>query len=402
MDVAVEPYHQMTYTLIGINYRQADVAYRSFFYLNPEQIQELYVQAKSASLSDLYILSTCNRTELYALCQSPTDLLALLFSVLPCEYRANFEKNGYMKRGQEAVLHLFRVTSGLDSQILGDYEIVGQVKTAFQQAKTMGAQYSAFGERVLNTALEAAKRVRSNTHISEGTVSVSMAAVQSIVKQYPENYREKQVLLIGFGDIARNTYIYLREFGVPNIRIANRSPEKITATYPELHGYSLSELPELCSSSDIIISATAANEYLIKAELLFKKGHYLLIDLGLPANIDPKLAEEEDIILKNLDEISRILDATKQKRAEEVPKAEKILQAILQELLVWIHERKQMALLKGIKNRLLSLDEQILRQGSEKIAQEHINELARCFRKHQDFKGCSVIATYQKYLYGRE
>lgn len=393
MDRAIEPYHQMTYTVIGINYKQVNVANRGIYHLSLEQIQELFQKARYHSVSDLYILATCNRTEIYALCQRPSDLLDLLFLVLDAKYRKDFEDLGYLKRGKDAVLHLFRVSAGLDSQILGDYEIVGQVKTAFQQAKNWGCIYSSFGERVLNMALEGAKKVRTNTDISSGTLSVSMAAVQSIVKEYPINYQEKRILLVGFGDIGKNIYGYLQDFGIKQIKVVNRSPEKVSIIYPEAQVYNLSLLTKLLPEADIIITATASKEPLLKLGMLSENQQYLLIDLSLPANIEQTLANLKGIKLKQLDEISRILDATKQKRYEELPKAEAILQEHLDEFLVWVHERKQMSLLKGIKARLLALDK-------KKDAQKHINELALSFRKQQSFKGCSVIATYQRYLYG--
>src|SRR5215211_4251267 len=186
--------------IAGINYKKSDASIRGQYAINGEQYASLMQQAAGAGLNELFVLSTCNRTEIYGFAQSSDQLVDLLCAQTAGD-AATFKKLSYIKSGSNAIEHLFNVAAGLDSQILGDYEIIGQIKTATKFAKKHGF-IGAFMERLINSVLQSSKLVKNNTELSGGTVSVSFAAVQYIRSRVTD-IRSKNILLLGVGKIGR-------------------------------------------------------------------------------------------------------------------------------------------------------------------------------------------------------
>src|SRR4051812_22533938 len=188
--------------IAGINYKKTDASVRGLFAINTDHYTSLLEKASVQNLSELFVLSTCNRTEIYGLANNADELIDLLCSETSGSVET-FKELAYAKCGLDAVEHLFNVAAGLDSQILGDYEIVGQIKQAAKFSKEKGF-IKTFLERLINTVLQASKAIRSQTELSSGTVSVSFAAVQ-FLRETVLKAANKKIVLLGTGKIGRNT-----------------------------------------------------------------------------------------------------------------------------------------------------------------------------------------------------
>ena len=187
---------------IGLSYKKADADMRGKFSLDSLSKSNLLAQAKQAGIESLLVTSTCNRTEIYGFAEHPYQLIKLL-----CENSngtvEDFQKVAYVFKNKEAISHLFKVGTGLDSQILGDFEIISQIKIAFTASKSFGL-INTFMERLVNAVIQASKKIKTDTNISSGATSVSFASVQYILKNV-ENIINKNILLFGTGKIGRNT-----------------------------------------------------------------------------------------------------------------------------------------------------------------------------------------------------
>ncbi|TAL48295.1 MAG: glutamyl-tRNA reductase, partial [Chitinophagaceae bacterium] len=242
--------------IAGINYKKTDAAARGKFAINKEQYRNLLLLAQQYNVNEFFVLSTCNRTEIYGFAENVLTLCRLLCTQTQGSID-DFSNMAYVKKGAEAIEHLFIVSAGLDSQILGDYEIVGQLKTAVKLSKEHKF-INLFTERLVNTALQASKNIKTNTELSGGTVSVSFAAVQYIRERIAD-ISIKKILVLGTGKIGRNTCKNLVDYlGTKNITLINRTEEKAISLAEELGLQSapLEELPQHIAASDIILTAT--------------------------------------------------------------------------------------------------------------------------------------------------
>jgi glutamyl-tRNA reductase len=340
------------FCVAGINYRKAHAVMRGLFAVNNEQYASLLFLASSYGMNEVFVLSTCNRTEIYGFTDNSDDLISLLCSQTKGDAET-FRKSAYIKRGEEAIEHIFSVGAGLDSQILGDYEIVGQLKTAAKFAK----QYGFMGanlERLVNSVLQSSKLVKNQTELSGGTVSLSFAAVQYI-RRYVKNVRDKKILLLGIGKIGRNTCKNLVDYlDTTNITLINRSREKALELAKELNlrSASLANLAEEITAADIILAATNSNEPVILESHLKEAGDKLIIDLSIPYNVEEAAGNLPNIQMINVDELSKLKDKTLTKRAAEIPKAKAIIRNCIEEFYNWHAMRKHVPMLKDLKTKL--------------------------------------------------
>ncbi|HEU0064141.1 MAG TPA: glutamyl-tRNA reductase, partial [Flavisolibacter sp.] len=336
----------------GINYKKSDASTRGLFAVSSEKYEAILQRAGVAGLNEIFILSTCNRTEIYGFAQSPGQLIELLCSETTGDINT-FKSAAYIKNGIEAVEHVFIVGAGLDSQILGDYEIVGQLKTSIKFSKTHGF-IGAFTERLINSVLQASKLIKNNTDLSGGTVSVSFAAVQYI-KNFYSSLPSKKILLIGIGKIGRNTCKNLVDYlPTRNITLINRSPEKASELANELNLlYSDAEnLAEEIAAADIILVATNSSQPTILKKHLENKGEKLIIDLSVPFNVEKDAEQLSNVHLVNVDELSKLKDETLKMRQAEVPKAKLIINELIREFTDWCEMRKHAPMLKALKLKL--------------------------------------------------
>jgi glutamyl-tRNA reductase len=393
----------------GINYRKGDAEVRSLYAINPTQYGQLLLDAPSRGLHEIFVLSTCNRTEIYGFAEDPSVLTDLL-----CSYTAGgrplFEELAYHKKGMEAVQHLFSVAAGLDSQILGDYEIVGQIKQSMKIAKERKL-IGAFLDRILGSVLQASRVIKNQTALSDGTVSVSFAAIQYI-KQYMENLSGKKVLLIGTGKIGRNTCRNLVDYlGAGDITLVNRTEEKAAdlASTLGLKHAPIEDLDNQVRLADIIVVATNAPEPVLLKKHFEGLSDKLVLDLSIPFNAEKQIADLARIHLVDIDELSRMKDETLQKREAEIPKAKAIIEEHIGDLLEWFEMRKHVPVLKAVKSKLQQIHDQSLTEllssplpvrvtaDPDLKIQRVLNGMATKMRKMNQ-RGCHYIEAINEFI----
>ena len=393
----------------GINYKKTDATIRSLYAVNDEHYASILLGAKKSELTDLFVLSTCNRTEIYGFVEDAAQLYQIL-----CDYTAGgidtFKEIAYIKKGGEAIHHLFQVSAGLDSQILGDYEIVGQIKKAIKFSKEHHC-IGGYMERLINSVLQASKEIKTTTALSGGTVSVSFAVVQYIREQFPV-IAEKKIALIGVGKIGSNTCKNLVDYlNTRNIVLVNRTAEKATELAEELgiQFAPMEQLDEIIETSDIILVATNSSHPIITKKQLIGGDKKLIFDLSIPNNVETTVSTLHNIELVNVDALSKIKDSTLQKREYEIPKAMAIIDKFMQEFINWHQMRKNVPVLKAIKTKLeqmhnynsfinysIMYNDALLNKNDKRI-QKVINSLA-VKMKEQNQQGCYYLEALNDYI----
>jgi glutamyl-tRNA reductase len=390
--------------IAGINYKKTDASVRGEYAINKEQYANLFLSAKLYNVSAFFVLSTCNRTEIYGFAEDSLTLCNLLCSQTEASIE-RFCEMAYIKNGPDAVEHLFEVAAGLDSQILGDYEIIGQIKTAVKFSKESGF-INAFTERLVNAVLQSSKSIKTNTELSGGTVSVSFAAVQYIKENIPD-IADKKILLLGTGKIGRNTCKNMVDYlDTKNIILINRTEEKAAGLAKELglQFAPVNELAERINAADIILVATNSADPIIVKSHVEKSGRKLIIDFSIPYNVESDAQHLPNITLVNVDQLSKIKDETLQKRLDEVPKAKAIIAEHMAEFIDWYQMRKYVPVLKAVKTKLKEIHTSPLfiplynhnNKADEKI-QRVINSMASKM-KTQNQKGCNYIEAINEFI----
>lgn len=389
----------------GINYKKTDAGIRGNFAINPDQYAAILSNAQRFGLKELFVLSTCNRTEIYGLAPDAHTLIQLLCEVTVGD-AATFLQRCYIKKDAAALEHIFSVGAGLDSQILGDYEIVGQMKLAVKFAKERG-MVGAYMERLFNTVLQSSKQIKNETSLSGGTISVSFAAIQFIREQLAST-ANKKIVLVGTGKIGRNTCKNLVDYlDTRDITLINRTEEKAMelATGMNLNYASWNQLEARAQEADIIIVATNAEKPILTTANVQASKLKLLIDLSIPNNIDPALAQQSNMLLANVDDLSKINDQTLRKRKAEVPKAMDIIQQHMTEFASWTSQRRHVPVLKAVKQKLHDMHSCGLFLTSQKSAeninteaiQKVVNNVAVKMRnRHQP--GCYYIEAINDFM----
>lgn len=341
-----------TFYAIGLSYQKADAEVRGHFSLDEEQKHALIQDAKKEGISGILVTSTCNRTEIYGFAQHPFQLIKLL-----CQHTRGtveeFEKVAYVYKSQEAIAHIFKVGTGLDSQILGDFEIISQLKYAFTLSKNLGMTTPLL-ERLLNSVIQASKRIKNETEISSGATSVSFASVQYILNEV-EKVSEKNILLFGTGKIGRNTCENLiKHTQNEHITLINRTKdkaEKVAGKF-NLIVKDHAELQAEIRNTDILIVATGAQNPTISKELIYCKKELLILDLSIPKNVADDVAELENVTLVHLDDLSRMTDETLANRKKHIPQAEEIIDEVKADFNAWLETRKFAPTIKALKRKL--------------------------------------------------
>ncbi|WP_027394363.1 glutamyl-tRNA reductase [Aquimarina latercula] len=339
---------------IGLSYKKADAEIRGHFSINEEAKTLILKQAKEEGVEGLLVMSTCNRTELYGFAQHPFQLIKLL-----CEHThgtvEEFEKVAYVHKNSKAVSHLFRVGTGLDSQILGDFEIIGQIKAGFRGSKKI-QMINPFLERLTNAVIQASKRIKNETEISSGATSVSFAAVQYILARVPY-VSDKNILLFGTGKIGRNTCENLvKHTKNDHIVLINRTrdkAEKVAGKF-NLIVKDYDNLKQEVDHSDVLIVATGAQKPTITKDSISTDKPLLILDLSVPKNVDINVTELPNVTLVHMDHLSKITDDTLQRRRVHIPKAEGIIDEVKSEFDSWLETRKFAPTIKALKNKLAS------------------------------------------------
>ena len=343
---------------IGVSYKKADANVRGKFSITKENQVRLLLEAKEKGVDGVFVLSTCNRTEVTGFAEQPFQLINLL-----CKYSngsvEEFTTVSNVYKNQEAITHLFRMGTGLDSQILGDYEIVGQLRNSFKQAKTHNTT-NAYFERLINHVMQASKRVKNETRLSSGTTSVSYAAIQYIINNVSA-YNSKNILVFGLGKMGKHTCKNIAEYTQnKSVCLINRTEKKATEFVKEhqsIRKATIQNLKEEVFASDVLIVSTGSDKPTIKLEHIPTDKEILILDLSMPANVDVKVKNLKNVTLVNVDQLSKITDETLAIRQQEIPFAESIIETHKNEFNEWLNHRRFTPAINALKQSLESIQQ---------------------------------------------
>jgi len=322
--------------VIGLNHKTAPIEIRERLAFPEEVIEKALCQIKSLpSLKENMILSTCNRVEIYGAVRETEKAILDLKDFLSRYHDLSlnaFEKSLYLFIGEEAVRHIFRVASSLDSMVVGEPQILGQIKSAYNmaaQSKTSGLIL----HRLLHRSFHVAKRVRTETKIGDRAVSVSFVAVE-LAKKIFGTLEKKIVLLIGAGEMCELAARYLVSGGVEKVLVTNRTYERAVSLAQEFRGDAIpfEEINQGLRRADIVISATDSPQFLIFHDQVAKvikdrkQKPIFFIDIADPRDIEPKVGDIENVYLYNIDDLQKVADENIKDREKEAQKAEAIIQ----------------------------------------------------------------------------
>lgn len=370
---------------IGINYATASIELRERFAIAPEMqtdaVRNLVARladASSPNTGEAVILSTCNRTEIVVGgLQVETTVLEWLASYCGIALQ-DFIEHVYTHRGRDALDHLIRVGSGLDSMVIGEPQILGQMKSAYAVSRSVNALAGELGP-AFQHIFTVAKKVRSKTAIGENPVSVAFAAV-AMAQRIFSDLAEADVLLVGAGETIELVARHLQEAGVGSIVVANRTLEKAEALANKLgsRGMLLSALPETLQQFDIVISSTASQlpvigkgmvEQALKAR---KRKPVFMVDIAVPRDIEPQVAELEDAYLYSVDDLKDIIDQNVRLREQEADKAAEIITAGVDEYQLQLRSR-------GASDLVV-----MYRQATERLCDEELLKARQMLGNNQD------------------
>lgn len=323
------------YFSIGISHWKSPLAVREQFSLSREKSELLIKEALALGVKSIFTVSTCNRTQLFALGGNIYQLKDLFIKHTNGKVR-DFKKYGFCLEGNDAIDQLFEVSTGIDSQILGDLQIFSQVKEGVEQAKKLNA-LDGITDRLLQFVFQANKEVQSSTSISKGAASVAHAAVLYVRDKF-KTLSNKSILLIGTGEIGERTLENIKSHTFSKVTVINRTFEKAEALAQkhDVQVAPLEKLKEEVEVADIIMVATTSN----KATLTLKDfpvthNTKLLIDLSVPRNIDPSLDKIAGISLIDMDKLKKVADNTLATRRKDIPKARTIINLYKMEFHDW-------------------------------------------------------------------
>lgn len=347
--------------LVGLSHKSAPL----------EERERIAVDASSAAdaaqsllelegVEESVVVSTCNRVEIYVAGEA-ADLARRVGEHLCARSDINarwLEQYTYARGDRDAIKHLFRVTSSLDSLVLGEPQIVGQVKQAYAAAQDAGAT-GQWLNRLFTHAFKTAKRVRTETGVAENAVSVSFAAVE-LAKKVFGRLAGKSVLVIGAGKMGGLAVKHLRQAGVDRVHIANRSIERAREMATQLGGtaHTLGELPDLLSRVDIVISSTGAQSFVVpfdmaKDALTRRKYRPLfLIDIAVPRDIDPRCDGLTNVYLFTVDDLEKVVQANRAAREQEAMRAETIVDEETEAMLQWAAQAEVVPTIVGLRQKL--------------------------------------------------
>jgi glutamyl-tRNA reductase len=377
--------------VIGLNYKTAPVEIRERFAFRDEDKSEaILTLRRTKSIQECVIVGTCNRTEIYAIVDQlhtgrhyVKTFLSEWFQI----DREEFIDYLYVKENDEAVSHLFRVVCGLDSMVLGETQILGQVRDAFiksQELKTTGTVFN----MLFKQAITIAKRAHSETEIGKNAVSVSYAAIE-LGKRIFGYFHKKTVLILGAGKMSELTAKHLHTNGVESVIVVNRTYEKAKVLAEKFNGlaYTMDELTNALIQSDIVISSTGSDGYVIAKENIQqvmkkrKSRPLFLIDIAVPRDLDPSIHELDNVYLYDIDDLEGIVEANLQERAKEAEKIGVMIGEELASFKSWLNTLGVVPVISALRQKAIAIQEEAVRNIENKLPDLTEQEL-RIIRKY--------------------
>jgi glutamyl-tRNA reductase len=343
---------------ISINHRTAPVELREALYLTDEQIRNYVQKTKGSLLSEGLVISTCNRTEVYGVpANASFGILEIQNSLINHKLVSNLKPEHFQTFSSgEAIRHLFRVATGIDSLIVGDNQIFKQVKDSFSLADEL--KFSGFlMKRIFDAAIKTGKRAITETGISEGAVTVSYAAVQLIEKIF-SNLNKKSALVIGAGETGEIAAKHLKERGIGKLAITNRTIERAEKLAEKLKAKTIpfENFKENLHEYDIVLSATSSSNYILTKEDIvssMKKRNYnscVFMDIAVPRDIEPSAKEINYVFYNDIDSLNIIVQQNLARRREEIPKVEKIIDEEVSSFLKWFSSLEVSPTIKTLRD----------------------------------------------------
>ena len=347
--------------LVGVNHKTTPVEIREKLAFNQAKLEaSLEELVSSPEIIENIILSTCNRVEIYARVEN-TDRGIQLLQDFICDYhsisRGNLDQYFYSFCDNQAVEHLFRVSSSLDSMVLGEAQILGQVKDAYSTARSFSSTGMVLNQ-LFEKAFNVAKKVREETGISERGVSISSAAVE-LAKKIFEDLENHSVMLVGTGEMAELAAKHLISYGVKTVYVANRTYERAAALAQTLNGCALDfeAFKEEMHKADIIITSTAAPTFIIQKEMMEKaiqkrkNKPIFLIDIAVPRDIAPEVNELENVYLYDIDDLQNVVNANMEERQKEAENAMDIIKHEVTKFNNWFSTLDAVPTIVEMRNR---------------------------------------------------
>ena len=355
---------------VGLNYKTAPVEIRERFAIDPEQLPAALHKLKQAkSILECVIVSTCNRTEMYAVVDRPQACghhIRRFMEEWFCVPAAEFENHLYTLKDDQAVRHLFRVTCGLDSMVIGETQILGQVRDAFllaQREKTTGTLFN----QLFKQAVTLARRAHTETGIGEHAVSVSYAAVE-LGKRIFGSFNGKHVVIAGAGKMSELTAKHLHANGASRITVVNRTLARAEELAAKFGGEACpwEQLCERLHDADILISSTGAQGYVLtkdQAERVMrtrKTRPLFMIDIAVPRDLDPAINEIGNVFLYDIDDLQGVVEANKELRRQETRKIERMIQEEMQAYEHWYKTLKVVPAIRALQEKSAAVHEEVM------------------------------------------
>jgi glutamyl-tRNA reductase len=359
----------MSVSVVGISHRSAPLEVRERFALPAGDASDVLAELLAAGCSEAVLLSTCNRTELYV--RAPmdgTDAPRLGARALCARSRMSEEDAAaylYTLNGTAAVRHLFRVVSSLDSMVVGEAQIQGQVKEAYGRAAGVQGESNAAGpilSRMFEMALHVGARVRQETRLAEGAASIPGAAVELAGKVFGA-LADRRVLVLGAGKMSTLTTRCLHEHGVRGITLASRSEERAREVGRRFGAepVTFDRIAELLPRADLVVSATAAPHVVLTREMIehaVGRGRHsplVILDIALPRDVEPEVGSLANVFLYDLDDLSRVIAGTLERRRSELEGAEQIIEDGVREFRSWYRARRVVPVIRALRGHAESM-----------------------------------------------
>ncbi|WDF04117.1 glutamyl-tRNA reductase [Shouchella hunanensis] len=377
--------------VVGVNYKSAPVEIREKLAFDEEQLPAALAQLRtSKSIMECVILSTCNRTELYVVADQihtgrhfTKTFLANWFSINKDELTAYLT----IKENDHAVEHLFRVSCGLDSMVIGETQILGQAKQAFQLAQSLQVTGTVFNQ-LFKQAITLGKRAHSSTAISSQAVSVSYAGVE-LGKKIFGSFEGKRVLIVGAGEMSELTAKHIHANGAASIVVMNRSVAKAENLANQFSGEAVSfdHLEEELKRADVVISSTGAREFVLTKENTEKalrsreERPLFIIDIAVPRDVEPTLNEWENVHLYDIDHLQHIVESNKQEREREAEKISLMIEEEIVEFNMWVNTLGVVPIITALRGKALQIQGDTMSSIERKLPHLTDREL-KVLRKH--------------------
>jgi len=349
----------MHLTLVGLSHKTAPVEIREKLTFPANcQAEALSLLTSTPAVNEAVIVSTCNRTEVYAVTSSEFDGPGAVIDFM-CEYhdldRHELTRYLYISEGEAVIRHLFRVVASLDSMVLGEAQILGQVKEAYEHSFLNGGSQRIFN-KLFRQSFEVGKRVRTETEIGENAVSISYAAIE-LAKKVFESLEGRAILVLGAGKMSELTAKHLVANGVKRVLVANRTFERAQELADKFGGEAIpyEDLFDRMSEADIVISSTAATQYVVTKDKVAaarkgRKGSPLfLIDIAVPRDIDPAVNDLADVYLYDIDDLNGVVSQNLEERMREAERAEVIIAQEMGEFERWIESMEVVPTVAAIR-----------------------------------------------------